>query len=60
VGIELVAKIGDHVDAKQPLAILHVRDASRKKELVEVARGAFTVGSRPAPKPRLILGRVAR
>jgi pyrimidine-nucleoside phosphorylase len=60
VGVELVAHVGERVERRAPLAFLHLRDATRKKELVRAAAAAFCVGSRRSPALRLVLGRVTR
>jgi pyrimidine-nucleoside phosphorylase len=56
VGIEILAKPGARVERGQPLARLHLRQAS--PEIEEQVAGAFTLGTRPAPKRPLLLARI--
>ena len=57
-GIELSVKPGDRVERGQPLAWLHANSRQGLEELVETARGAYTIGPRALPSVPLILGHV--
>jgi len=57
-GVELVAKVGDEVEAGAPLARLHVGKPDRVPEAMRLVAGAYTIGAeRPEARP-LVLGRV--
>jgi pyrimidine-nucleoside phosphorylase len=51
VGVTLSKKVGDHVEAGEPLAVLHVNEAG-EAESIEMLRQAYRIGDdRPAGKP---------
>jgi thymidine phosphorylase len=51
VGVTLSKKVGDHVEAGEPLAVLHVNEAG-EAESIEMLRQAYRIGNaRPAGKP---------
>jgi pyrimidine-nucleoside phosphorylase len=57
VGLELLVKVGDAVEAGQPLATVYGRrDADTARALLE---GAFTLAEEPVERPPLILEEVA-
>jgi pyrimidine-nucleoside phosphorylase len=58
VGIELVAKRGDPVDAGQTLARLHVHRREDAAEPAERVRQAFTLGTQPPLPTPVVLGRI--
>jgi pyrimidine-nucleoside phosphorylase len=59
VGVELVRKVGDEVAKGEPLAILHVNDATNLPQAMALVEGAYTVGDGPVTPPVLIVERVA-
>jgi thymidine phosphorylase len=48
VGIVVRARIGDRVEAGQPLADVHARSESAAREAIERLRSAFVLSVRPA------------
>jgi len=55
VGISDLVKIGEHVTAGQPLAILHANEESRLAEALRLLSGAITLGDQPpAPAPLIL------
>jgi pyrimidine-nucleoside phosphorylase len=56
VGIELAVKVGERVERKQPLAVLHLR--RKAAHLVEAAARAFTVEDTGPPRRKLVLARI--
>jgi pyrimidine-nucleoside phosphorylase len=59
VGIELAVKRGERAERREPLAWLHVRNRRGIEPLVARVVRAFTIGSRGAKIPKLVLGRIA-
>jgi pyrimidine-nucleoside phosphorylase len=57
-GIELVVRPGQRVEARQPLAFLHVRRAADGAAQLERTLGAFQLGKKPPTEAPLILERV--
>ncbi len=55
VGIVLAAKIGDQVEAGQPLCWIHANDEERLAEATAMIRGAIRVSAEPVEAPPLIL-----
>jgi pyrimidine-nucleoside phosphorylase len=60
VGIELLVRPGDRVEARQPLAFLHVRRAADAAAEVDRTATAFRLGSRPPPVVPLVVERITR
>ena len=58
VGIELLHKVGDTVADGQPLVILHVDDEANLEAARDLVASAYTIGTAPATRPKLILERV--
>jgi len=58
VGIELCCGRGDEVEADQPLALLHVRDASAAEEAAVRVRHAFSIGDAEVAAPPVVLERL--
>ena len=59
-GVTWTAGVGDHVDAGQPLLVLHADDEARFDAVDDLARGTFTIGPEP-PAPRtLVVERIGR
>ncbi|MFZ5481938.1 MAG: thymidine phosphorylase [Myxococcota bacterium] len=56
VGVTVLKKVGDRVDAGDPLALLHVGDRDVERARAEVA-GAFEIGE-DAPPRALVLGEI--
>jgi thymidine phosphorylase len=50
-----IAKIGERVERRQPLAVLHANDRGRIEQALGPAAAAFEVTAEPPPAPRLIL-----
>ena len=60
VGFERSKKIGEHVEAGEPLALMHHNDAARAAEAAEMVQRAYVVGPEPVlERPRLVCGRIA-
>jgi pyrimidine-nucleoside phosphorylase len=58
VGVELVHKVGDRVEADGLLAILHVNDKARLAEARSLVEGAYVIGDDPAMPPPLVVERL--
>jgi pyrimidine-nucleoside phosphorylase len=58
VGLDLQAKVGDHVRRGEPLAILHANDDARLANATDLFRTAVNVSSEKAEAPPLILERI--
>lgn len=54
VGVDLVAKVGDRLEAGEPLATLRVNDRGRLDEAIALVQSACTLGDEPASPPALI------
>ena len=54
VGLVMRARIGDRMEAGQPLAVLHANDQSRIAEALEAMQRAVIVEDAPVEPPRLI------
>ncbi|MCX6095201.1 MAG: pyrimidine-nucleoside phosphorylase, partial [Candidatus Bipolaricaulota bacterium] len=59
VGVELVRKVGDEVAKGEPLAILHVNDATNLPQARALVGEAYEIGEGPIYAPALIVERVA-
>jgi pyrimidine-nucleoside phosphorylase len=59
VGFVLQAKVGDHVDAGQPLIEIHARTAKAGKAVRATLLAAYTWAEEPVPRPSLLLGSVS-
>ena len=59
VGIEVLAKIGDRVEAGQPLATVTWAEADRRDQALALLEGAFAVADEPVEPPPLIHGEVS-
>jgi pyrimidine-nucleoside phosphorylase len=58
VGIVVLAKPGEEVQAGQPVLELHYRDRARLDAALELATSAITLSDRPPVPSRLIIGEV--
>jgi thymidine phosphorylase len=58
VGIAGMAKIGEHVERGQPLAVLHANDPARLAEARKMMHAAFRLEDNPVTKPVLTLEEV--
>lgn len=59
VGAQFMKKVGDRVEAGEPLAVLHVNDESRLESAMELFSGAIRVSEVPGIKPLgVILDRI--
>jgi pyrimidine-nucleoside phosphorylase len=59
VGFERPKKIGDRVEAGEPLALMHHNDAARAAEAEAMVRRAYVIGPEPvAHRPRLVCERI--
>jgi pyrimidine-nucleoside phosphorylase len=56
VGIVLRAGIGDLVEARQPLALVHAADADAARAATDAVRSAFTLSGAAVAPPPLVLG----
>jgi pyrimidine-nucleoside phosphorylase len=59
VGFVLQAKVGDHVEADQPLIEIHARTAKAGKAVRSALLSAYTWSDTPVPAPPLLLGSVS-
>jgi pyrimidine-nucleoside phosphorylase len=59
VGFVLQAKVGDHVEADQPLIEIHARTAKAAKAVRSALLSAYTWSDTPVPAPPLLLGSVS-
>ena len=59
VGFVLQAKVGDHVEAGQPLIVVHARTATAGKAVRSALLAAYTWSAEPVPAPPLLLGSVS-
>ncbi|MCB0235694.1 MAG: thymidine phosphorylase [Anaerolineae bacterium] len=55
VGIVLAAKVGDQVEAGQPLCWIHANDEDRLAEATAMVRDAIRISAEPVDAPPLIL-----
>ncbi len=58
-GIICLAKEGDFVEKDQPVLELHIDEASRLPFAKEALKNAFTIGSEPKEKRKIILERIS-
>lgn len=58
-GVELLAKMGDEVEAGQPLARLHVGRPGRLADAKRLIEEAYEISRSPPPPHNLVLGRVS-
>jgi len=58
-GIICLAKEGDYVEKDQPVLELHIDDASRLPLAKAALENAFTMGSEPKEKRKIILDRIS-
>lgn len=58
VGLSGIARLGDKVDAKTPVAMVHASDDARAERAVQAVRAAITLGANAAPAVPLIHARV--
>jgi len=58
VGIEVVHKVGDHVNEGDPLAILHVNDETNLEQAKQMVVQAYTISDKAVSTPQLIVERV--
>ncbi len=54
VGVVLQKKVGDHVDAGEPLAIVHARSEAAASSVTNRVAAAFTIARSAAPRPLLL------
>ena len=60
VGVMMQVRLGDWVEAGQPLATLHVNDSAHEEEAAARLRQAIRLADAPVPVPPLLYGRVDR
>jgi thymidine phosphorylase len=58
-GIICLAKEGDYVEKDQPVLELHIDEAARLPFAKEALKNAFTIGSEPREKRKIILERIS-
>lgn len=56
VGIELKAKIGDHVSLSEPIAIIHANDKNKAEEVKERLLKAYSFSDEVVPKRNILIG----
>ena len=59
VGIEMQTRVGDPVDAKQPLAKIYARNPSQLAQAKESVLSALTISDEPPTESPLVLKRIA-
>lgn len=59
-GVTWTASLGDHVDAGQPLIMLHADDRDRLDAVEPVVRAAFAIGPEPPATTPIVLERIGR
>jgi pyrimidine-nucleoside phosphorylase len=59
VGLVLQAKVGDHVDAGQPLVEIHARTVQAGTAVRSALLAAYQWSEEPLPAPPLLLGRIS-
>jgi thymidine phosphorylase len=58
-GIICLAKEGDYVEKDQPVLELHIDEASRLPFAKEALNNAFSIGTEPKEKRKIILERIS-
>ncbi|MCD6135626.1 pyrimidine-nucleoside phosphorylase [Candidatus Bipolaricaulota bacterium] len=58
VGIEVVRKVGEHVNKGEPLAILHVNSEANLEQAKSMVAQAYTISDKEVATPKLIVERV--
>ncbi len=58
VGISGIARIGDRVSAKTPVAMVHASDEARAERAVAAVRAAFRLGAKAVTPPGLVHAQV--
>ena len=58
VGLSAIARIGDKVTVKTPVAMVHASDEARADQAVAAVRAAFKLGTKAVPAPALIHAQV--
>jgi len=59
VGIEVLKKIGDHVESGKPIAILHTTSSSKTKDAESLYQKAITITDKKVQAPQLICRRIS-
>ena len=60
VGIEVVRKVGEHVNKGEPLAILHVNSEANLEQAKQMVVQAYTIADDEVNAPKLIVERVTK
>jgi thymidine phosphorylase len=55
VGVEVLAKVGEPVQAGAPMALIHARDDGTAERAVQMVRDAYRLAPTAVPAPELIL-----
>ena len=58
VGLELHKKVGDAVQAGEPIATVHYNDPARLPEALRLLREAYIIGASPPSEPRILVKKV--
>ncbi|MEA3238329.1 MAG: thymidine phosphorylase [Candidatus Bipolaricaulota bacterium] len=57
-GIEIVCKVGEHVNTGDPLAILYVNSEANLEQAKNMVAQAYTIGDKEVSAPQLIVERI--
>jgi len=58
VGLELHKKLGDAVQAGEPVATVHYNDSARLPEALRHLQEAYSIGPRPPGEPRILIKKI--
>jgi pyrimidine-nucleoside phosphorylase len=58
VGLELHKKLGDAVQAGEPIATVHYNDAGRLPEALRLLQEAYGIGPKPPGEPRVLVKKI--
>ncbi|MCD4548774.1 thymidine phosphorylase, partial [Burkholderia pseudomallei] len=54
VGLSALAELGERVEAGQPLATVHARDADSAAQATDAVRRAYRIGAEPPAQTRVV------
>ncbi|MBK3334226.1 thymidine phosphorylase, partial [Burkholderia pseudomallei] len=54
VGLSALAELGERVEAGQPLATVHARDADSAAQAADAVRRAYRIGAEPPAQTRVV------
>jgi pyrimidine-nucleoside phosphorylase len=58
VGLELHKKLGDAVQAGEPVATVHYNDPARLPEALRLLQEAYSIGPKPPGEPRMLVKKI--